>query len=311
MKKNKKTETSILFIIFNRPEITKRSFKEIKKVKPKNLFIVADGPRNKKEKELCKKTRRVVEKAVDWECKIHKIYSDKNLGCFRRISSGITEAFEYTDQLIILEDDCVADSSFFSFCKLMLEKYSDDKRVMSISGHNFIFDEVKLKSSYYFSIYNHSGAWGTWKRAWNHFEPKMHLWPLFKKEDWISTIFNNPFRKFYWTKIFDKVYRGEIDSWAYRWTFACWTQNALHVIPSKNLVKNIGFGDSATHTKERGIHYFLKRNKAQFPIKEPKFFIQNKKLDSITEKNLYKFPTPLKIIKNYKEILASKLRGGD
>lgn len=35
----------ILFLIFNRPGTTRKVFAEIRKVKPRQLFIAADGPR--------------------------------------------------------------------------------------------------------------------------------------------------------------------------------------------------------------------------------------------------------------------------
>ena len=40
---NVEFQTPILFIIFNRPSTTKLVFNQIKKIKPKKLFIAADG----------------------------------------------------------------------------------------------------------------------------------------------------------------------------------------------------------------------------------------------------------------------------
>ena len=39
--------TPILLIVFNRPEKTQNLFEIIKKIKPKRLFVSADGPREK------------------------------------------------------------------------------------------------------------------------------------------------------------------------------------------------------------------------------------------------------------------------
>jgi len=42
-------------------------------------------------------------------------FSEKNLGCKIRISSGLNWVFSKVDHAIILEDDCIPDPSFFSF----------------------------------------------------------------------------------------------------------------------------------------------------------------------------------------------------
>lgn len=109
--------TPVAFIIFNRPETTKKVFEEIRKAKPKELYIIADGPRenNTEDDDLCKKTREVVKK-VDWDCVVHKNYSDVNLGKKIRPSTGLKWFFSHKDEAIILEDDCLPHPSYFEYC---------------------------------------------------------------------------------------------------------------------------------------------------------------------------------------------------
>lgn len=55
-------------------------------------------------------------------------------------------------------------------------------------------------------------------------------------------------------EIWDRLFTlGIPDSWAYRWLLVCQVNNGLTALPNKNLVKNIGFGDDATHTKNSDI----------------------------------------------------------
>ena len=62
------------------------------------------------EKDLKKvmECRKIVDK-ISWDCQVYKNYSDINLGCGLRPSTGITWAFSKVNELIILEDDCVVD----------------------------------------------------------------------------------------------------------------------------------------------------------------------------------------------------------
>lgn len=132
-------KTSIIFLIFNRPDCTKHVFDQIRQAKPEKLFIVADGPRaeNNSDKYLCTETRNIV-KDIDWECQVLTNYADTNLGCKRRVSSGITWAFEYIDEAIILEDDCLPAPSFFTFCATLLDYYRNDENVFQINGTCFL-----------------------------------------------------------------------------------------------------------------------------------------------------------------------------
>lgn len=108
--------TPVLFIIFNRPEATRKVFNAIRNVKPKQLFIAADAPRlNKEEALLCKRTRKIALE-VDWECEV-TLFRDENLGYGLAVSEAINCFFDQVEEGIILEDDCLPDLSFFPFCE--------------------------------------------------------------------------------------------------------------------------------------------------------------------------------------------------
>src|SRR4030067_809654 len=119
-------KTPVAFLIFNRPDTTESVFREIARAKPEKLLVVADGARPEKagEAEKCEQARRIIS-SVDWDCEVLKNYSDVNLGCKRRVSSGLDWVFETVEEAIILEADCLPDPSFFTFCEVLLEKYRE------------------------------------------------------------------------------------------------------------------------------------------------------------------------------------------
>jgi hypothetical protein len=102
--------------------------------------------------------------------------------------------------------------------------------------------------SYYFSRYNHIWGWATWKRAWQHYDVQLKSFPNFVQNKKIDEIFSNSKAKNYWVKIFEKVYRSEINTWDYQWTYAIWNLKGCAILPNVNLVKNIGLGEDSTHT---------------------------------------------------------------
>ncbi len=242
----------ILFIIFNRPDTTQIVFDQLKKIKPKKLYVAADGPRRSKvgEAEKCTLTRNIIN-MINWDCEVKKLFNDENLGCKKAVSNAITWFFENEEQGIILEDDVVPNQSFFYFCSELLEYYKDDNSVMHISGNNFFYNKIKLSTSYYFSIYPHIWGWATWRRAWKLFNPDIPDFPEYKSENLISNTLNQSKEKKYWLRKFELVYNNQVDTWDYQWLYTIWKNRGLCITPAKNLATNIGFGEDATHTVNR------------------------------------------------------------
>jgi hypothetical protein len=246
-------DTPVLFIVFNRPEVTFRVFEQLRKVKPSQLFIAADGPRADKpgEAELCARTRSVAG-LIDWDCELKTLFRDENAGCGRAVSEAITWFFQHHEQGIILEDDCLPDPSFFTFCANMLDHFKHQERVMHIGGNNSQFGRRRGPHSYYFSKYPHIWGWATWKRAWERFRFDLSDEDL---DAGVRAIFSryhfSEAERAYWTDCFQVMKQRGIDTWDIQWTYSCWVQGGMTVVPNVNLISNIGFDSNATHTRSR------------------------------------------------------------
>ena len=242
-------KTAVLFLVFNRPQVTAQVFQAIKKASPPRLYVAADGPRADRdgEAERCAEVRRLAA-AVDWPCEVHTLFRDNNLGCKRAVSGGISWFFEQEEQGIILEDDCLPNKDFFYFCETLLNRHAKDQRIWAITGDNFQNSIKRGDASYYFSKYNHVWGWASWRRAWKNADMDMKFWPEWRESKSWHDIFTDNIERRYWEKIFDRVYRGEIDTWDYPWTASVWFNSGLTATPNINLVSNIGFGAEATHT---------------------------------------------------------------
>jgi hypothetical protein len=239
---------AVAFFGFNRPDCTKVVFEAIRRYRPDKLFLVADGPAVSADKVRCEEVREIM-KSVDWECEVKTNFSEVNLGCKKRMSSGIDWVFSEVEEAIFLEDDCVPSPEFFKFCSEMLARYRDNPQVMHIAGVNFQAGQVRGGGSYYFSKFTHVWGWATWRRAWQHYDVTLRSWPQARRENRISKLHSTQLECEYWSAIFDKVHAGKIDTWDYQWVYACWRQNGIGIIPNVNLITNIGAGPDATHTK--------------------------------------------------------------
>ncbi|NTW58827.1 MAG: glycosyltransferase family 2 protein [Nitrospirae bacterium] len=245
-------------MIFNRPDTTKQVFEAIRKAKPGRLFIAADGPRPDKpgEADACEQTRAIV-KQIDWECDVHTLFREKNLGCRVAVSSALSWFFEHVEEGIILEDDCLPDESFFPYCRHLLEKYRHDGRVMHISGDNFQFGRQIGQASYYASQFCHIWGWAGWRRVWQLYHPDMPDYPAFVRDGGLERMFRYPDMRRYYSVIFDRVFRGKLNTWDHQLSYAILKNNGVCIIPNVNLVENIGF-TSGTHISFNQFSFFKK-----------------------------------------------------
>jgi hypothetical protein len=306
-------EVPISFHIFNRPETTQLVFNEIKKIRPKQLFITADGPRDNKlsDKEACEKVRLIIDD-IDWECELHTNFSDINKGSFKSTSEGITWVFEHVERAIILEDDCVPSGSFFKFCYELLDYYQDDTRVSIISGNNFQKGNNEIKDSYYFSRYTHIWGWATWKRTWDKVDFSMKYWPEYKKMNGLKSIFSKQKEIHYWEEMYQGMYeKKRKPHWDFLLTLSAFMNNTVSIMPNENLVSNIGFGPDASNCKTQSEIHCLEAREMTFPLKHPAFMCRFVAHDDYTElkffsgtyirwKNMLRLYLPSLILKIYR-----------
>ena len=238
----------VLFLIFNRPEPTREVFEAIRTHRPSRLYVAADGPRPEKPGEwrLCADTRSVLNN-IDWDCKVQTLFRDQNLGCGTAVSEAINWFFDQEEEGVILEDDCLPDPSFFSFCEEMLERYRDEPRVGSVSGNNFLPKALHMERPYGFSKFVQIWGWATWRRFWNNYDFRLTGdWG-----EWDEIIRRtNPVQNQanYWLQIFKALQAGLIDTWDFQVMFSSWRHDYVHIFPSRNLVTNLGYDKEATHT---------------------------------------------------------------
>jgi len=241
--------TALLFLIFNRPDTTKQVFEAIRKAKPPRLYVAADGPRINKpgEMEKVEQVRRIATQ-VDWDCEVKTLFRVENLGCGKGVSGAINWFFENEEKGIILEDDCLPSQSFFWFCDLLLHRYEDDMRVWQICGFNPL-EIFPSENHFLFSKYGPVWGWASWKRVWRYYDYNISLWPKLKENGKYNTFCDNFFESNWRLRVFDDVHSMKINTWDYQWSFTKLVHSGLSIIPSVNLVQNIGFSEEATHTQ--------------------------------------------------------------
>lgn len=257
----------VLLVAFNRPALTIRSFEAIRRVAPSRFFVAVDGPRpGTGDEGLVEQVLEIV-RGVDWPCEPHYLIRESNLGCQQSVDSAIDWFLDEAGDGIILEDDCVPDATFFEFCAELLEHYRSDERVGMISGTNVLGRWSPVGDSYHLG---RAAVWGwaTWKRAWG--ESNDHL------STFSSTTARARAKQFMGRRRWQNervqlelIRRGRLDTWDHPWLFYLAQHQQLAVIPAVNLVSNIGFDPTATHTRSPTRFASLSTAPIPFPLVHP------------------------------------------
>lgn len=275
-------DTPVAFFIFNRPDTTARVFSQIARAAPSQLFLIADGPRQDRptDADQCAATRRVVER-INWPCRVRTNFAPGNMGCTRRMATGISWVFEQVDEAIILEDDCLPDPTFFRFCGDLLARYRHEPRVMQIGGFTIPLDRRTKAFSYYFSRFATNWGWATWRRAWQHYDLGVKEWPALRDTSWLLDIVEHPSIVASWVRMLDLAHRHELGTWDYQWVFACWRQRGLSIQPTVSMITNLGFGDRATHTRStcHDPRADVTAAPMPFPLRHPERFAESPTAD--------------------------------
>ena len=291
-------KSAVLFLIFKRPDTTRRVFERIREAQPPRLYIAADGPRKDRpdEAEKCALARQIVEN-VDWPCEIHRLYRDENLGCGKGVSSAITWFFDHEEQGIIIEDDILPHIDFFRYCDEMLEKYKDDKHIHLISGYNFFYDGYCSEVSYYLSDFGSIWGWASWKRVWKTYRYDVNDYP---EKDLVLKIYSRFPGKTakYYHRVYKLMKYHKIDTWDLQFAMNRFYFDRYSIVPFVNMVENIGFGSSdATHTNTNSS--FVNRTaESPYPLRHPSPVMEDLEADRVAIQNggMYVYPFGIRIL---------------
>lgn len=241
------TAAPIAFFAYKRPDHALKALESIASCHgacDSELFIFCDGPKGAQDKSGVEAVRRAV-RSKQWCGKVTIIEREENCGCANNVMRGVTQLCDQYGKVIVVEDDLLVSQHFLSYMNEGLSRYEHCEQVMQISGYMFPLlldvatDAVLLPLTT-------SWGWGTWKRAWDRFDPHARRCKEIGTDKNLLYRFNlNGSYPYY--QMLEAQLGGSIDSWAIRFHYSVFVNDGLVLHPKKSLVSNIGFDDSGTH----------------------------------------------------------------
>ncbi len=278
----------ILLLVYNRPDETRKVLERLSRAPVERLYVAADGPRDKPgDRERTDEVREaVVSQKIP--AQVITLFRERNLGCRHGVNAALDWFFEHEEEGIVLEDDCVPSESFFPYCAELLERYRHDQRIGLISGSNFQRGRWIGDGSYYFSRYPHLWGWAGWRRAWKVNDRTMQRWPTFAATGDLSA-WSDGSQAFeeHWSSFFDEIGLDRVDTWDWSWVYSLWSQSMLTCVANRNLVSNIGFSPTATHTTGEAWYSNLPAEDLDLPLTHPDFVVRSVDADRYMDKHVY------------------------
>jgi hypothetical protein len=303
-------EVPVLLVVFNRPDKARRVLARLREVRPRLVFVAADGPRDDvpQDAAACLATRSAVAEEIDWPCDVRTCFQPANLGCKRGPETAISWFLSQVPDGIVLEDDCLPTADLFPYCADLLERYAADDEVMMVSGHNPVGTVAGARSSYLFSRTAQTWGWATWRRAWDHYDPGMADWATPAGQRAVRARMSAA--EFRVTRrLFDRVHAGSLDAWDYAWAFAMHRRGGLCAVPAGNMVVNIGFDRDATHTgNPRAAEARTPVHPLAFPLVHPASIEPSEAFEAALFREQY--PAGRQVLTLLPPVLADPLRAG-
>lgn len=240
-------ETAVVLFVFNRPELTEAAMKRLAPIRPRNLWVISDGPRDVSDADLCRRTLDAVNTLLPPTTELHLLISDENLGCRRRIESGLDWVFAHTDRAIILEDDIEVIPQFFEYAEHALKICQDRPSIRMISGRNALI-ESPSHATPFLARKGSIWAWATWASRWQAYRTgfsaitRSELIKGLEREN-LHPLFFALQQHLAISRLWEKI-----DTWDMQWSLWNIATGGFSVIPSKNFSANHGLGPGATHT---------------------------------------------------------------
>ncbi len=274
---------------FARANCLEKTFSVIRRVKPKVLFLIADGPRKDvpEDIEKVKKCKSIVAN-IDWDCDVYRYYASENQGLFKTYFNAMDQVFSIVDRCVFLEDDLVVSDSFFEYCRQLLIRYEHDLRIHFITGFNYMGTYGEPDGDYFFCGEGSIWGYALWKRTYESMslDFRDNLYAIRCIKD-VARQIKPGYEKRIQRTVDNPMWEGHIPHVEFYKNLLRFSENQIYIVPCRNMVSNIGVGYDAMHSADtlkkipNGYRrlFFTQKFVMEFPLRHPQFTIRDLKYE--------------------------------
>jgi hypothetical protein len=253
MSNNEKTfDVPVCLFLYRRKDTLLKTISILNSIGVKKVYLMGDY--NEEHRDEIMDVRRSVKEAIKG-AELICDFATENRGVFKNIGLGALRVFEKEEQCIFLEDDNLPDVSFFFYCRELLKKYRDNDRVLWVCGTDYlpIFDSPN-NESYVFTQQLLPCGWASWRNKFTKFyltnldflgdkKQRLELKKRYvSKKLWKQQVCEDAYSEY------ERFAHGlNYISWDYHMIMTIMKYDLLGIAPTKNLIRNTGIDELATH----------------------------------------------------------------
>lgn len=263
----------LLIFVYNRGELTKQMLCAVNKndmARHTDLYVFSDGPKKESDIEKVMAVRTVIHDfSKDNNFKtIHVFEAEENKGLANSIISGVTQIINKYGNVIVLEDDLIVANNFLEFMNDCLDFYKENNKIWSIGGTTYKLKSLENYSKDIYACYRgESGGWATWSDRWGKVDWDVTDYDAFMNDSRRKARFRRG--GYDMVSALQMQMEGKTDSWAIRWCYQQAKENMYTILPKINLVMNIGWEGSGTHSGNRDyFHTELSDEKFEYILED-------------------------------------------
>lgn len=241
----------IILFTYCRPNLLEKTIEALKNnflASDTDLIVYSDGPKDISLKERVEKVRVIID-SIEGFKSVKVIKRPQNFGLAKSIITGVTEVLKSFEKCIVLEEDLITSKNFIQFANQSLNKYQLNSSVFSIASYTYQIDVPPgYEYDNYFTPRCESLGWGTWKDRWQKADWEIANYSTIKKD-------KNFVKQFGFigedlVDMLDKQMSGKLDSWAVRWCYNHFINNAFCSYPTISKIEHIGTDEFGTNVKK-------------------------------------------------------------
>jgi Glycosyl transferase family 2 len=252
----------IAIFAYKRPEHLRSTLDSLKRCDGfagSKIIVFGDGPKTRSDHDAVETTRRIVRAELGSQAEYH--FRDKNAGLAASIMDGVNQVTQRFGRVIVLEDDLDLSPNFLAYVNAGLDRYEQETRVYQISAQLFDTPELHERHEALFLPFTTSWGWGTWRRAWDRFDPTAEGWQQLRTDRALRRQFNLG-ESYDFSTMLERQMAGFGDSWAIRWYWSVFRNKGVACFPPVSLVRNTGLDGSGTHGRGK-LRRFRDQNSAR------------------------------------------------
>lgn len=281
-------DTAVLLLGYNRPEHTAQLMNRLAEIRPTKLYVGVDGPKNTpQDRDLVNEVRTLMS-TPSWTAQVRTRLIPSNVGSRRAIEGALTWFFSLEPRGIVLEDDCIPAQDFFTLADHVLDCYEQNHQIWGMTGSNTA--SVQFDASYGFIRHPLTWGWATWADRWNKHQWSDDTYLTLTKSGhsvWPSTAHKHAFKR----HLDSIAHWGIPDAWDYQWAWTVMQEQGLWIVPSSQLVENVGFAQNALN--QHPAHFTGPPLGDLGKIKIPEQISVNPEVEQATLRTIYGVRSPI------------------